>query len=472
MSDIGENDSFITEQNEIDLSNDMIDNTQNGITDSQFNDQDMFNLIKSSFGQLDRKTFKHDLLKHTDTDDLRPIRNSLFDLIRNREQTYSDTKLVERTQRDNGQPLGEKLADDIYVIYQYLEGANNASELRQCVSKSKRTTTVSDETDSKMSDILNKLSNKTTSTNNENTIVLSMLMEIKQMIKDNMKPMNDKIDKLNKNFENETKMLKNKLYEKDILITNLQSQIHESRDRIGKLQAEVKLQAQQIKDKDDNINENEKQRQLNDKIISRLDVIDNKLKKQNATEKKSTKNDTSTDIVYISKQPITSENNIVLHESNSNDCDNYTEDNKIYTASKNYVDYSTLTNDLQYDEMVRPIETKVTDNDTAIFRGVVRKRTKRIVLYNVIADKPYELVSSAVKTYAEQKDVHITFTKLLKKRESRGKSTYIMRVNINEDDFFNKIETDNQFWPKGIYWRDYVPYNSNTNNNKPDSQWD
>ncbi|VDI55514.1 Hypothetical predicted protein [Mytilus galloprovincialis] len=267
-------------------------------------------------------------------------------------------------------------------------------------------------------------------------------------------------------------MLKNKLYEKDILITNLQSQIHESRDRIGKLQAEVKLQAQQIKDKDDNINENEKQRQLNDKIISRLDVIDNKLKKQNATEKKSTKNDTSTDIVYISKQPITSENNIVLHESNSNDCDNYTEDNKIYTASKNYVDYSTLTNDLQYDEMVRPIETKVTDNDTAIFRGVVRKRTKRIVLYNVIADKPYELVSSAVKTYAEQKDVHITFTKLLKKRESRGKSTYIMRVNINEDDYFNKIETDNQFWPKGIYWRDYVPYNSNTNNNKPDSQWD
>ncbi|CAC5407011.1 unnamed protein product [Mytilus coruscus] len=123
--------------------------------------------------------------------------------------------------------------------------------------------------------------------------------------------------------------------------------------------------------------------------------------------------------MYISKQPITSENNIVLHESKSNDCDNYEEDNKIYTESKNYVDYSTLTIDLQYDEMVQPIDTKVTDNDTAIFRGVVRKRTKRIVLYNVIADKPYELVSSAVRTYAEQKDVHITFTKLLKKRESR-----------------------------------------------------
>ncbi|CAC5388658.1 unnamed protein product [Mytilus coruscus] len=48
-----------------------------------------------------------------------------------------------------------------------------------------------------------------------------------------------------------------------------------------------------------------------------------------------------------------------------------------------------------------------------------RKRTKRIVLYNVIADKPYELVSSAVRTYAKQKDVHVTFTKLLKRRDRR-----------------------------------------------------
>ncbi|CAG2199949.1 unnamed protein product [Mytilus edulis] len=124
--------------------------------------------------------------------------------------------------------------------------------------------------------------------------------------------------------------------------------------------------------------------------------------------------------MFISKQPVTSGNNIVLHESKSNDCNNCEEDNKSYTESKNYVDYSTLTNDIKYGEMMRPIETKVTDNDTAIFRVVVRKRTKRIVLYNVIADKPYELVNSAVRTYAEQKDVHITFIKLLKKRENRG----------------------------------------------------
>jgi hypothetical protein len=71
----------------------------------------------------------------------------------------------------------------------------------------------------------------------------------------------------------------------------------------------------------------------------------------------------------------------------------------------------------------RPIEPLIS-NDTSLFRGVVHKRTRRIVLYNVRADKPYELVGGAVKSYAENKGVTITFLKLLNKLESRGKSTY------------------------------------------------
>ena len=61
----------------------------------------------------------------------------------------------------------------------------------------------------------------------------------------------------------------------------------------------------------------------------------------------------------------------------------------------------------------RPIEPLIAD-DTSLFRGVVRKKTRRIVLYNVRADRPYELVSGAVKLYAENKVVTITFLKLLK----------------------------------------------------------
>jgi hypothetical protein len=47
----------------------------------------------------------------------------------------------------------------------------------------------------------------------------------------------------------------------------------------------------------------------------------------------------------------------------------------------------------------RPIEPLIS-NDTSLFRGVVHKRTRRIVLYNFRADKPYELVGGAVKSYA------------------------------------------------------------------------
>jgi hypothetical protein len=39
-----------------------------------------------------------------------------------------------------------------------------------------------------------------------------------------------------------------------------------------------------------------------------------------------------------------------------------------------------------------------------------------------------------------------------------------MRVNILECDF-EKLEQNDQFWPEGVYWREYIPYNSNYNNN-------
>ena len=64
-----------------------------------------------------------------------------------------------------------------------------------------------------------------------------------------------------------------------------------------------------------------------------------------------------------------------------------------------------------------------------------------------------------VKTCAEQKGVHITFSKLLQMREIRVVSTYTMRVNILENDF-DKVESNNKRWPEGVYWRDYIPYNN------------
>jgi hypothetical protein len=50
----------------------------------------------------------------------------------------------------------------------------------------------------------------------------------------------------------------------------------------------------------------------------------------------------------------------------------------------------------------------VTNDNTDLFCGVFRQRTKRIVPYNVKADRPFELVDAAIRQYARNKGVHIT----------------------------------------------------------------
>jgi hypothetical protein len=101
----------------------------------------------------------------------------------------------------------------------------------------------------------------------------------------------------------------------------------------------------------------------------------------------------------------------------------------------------------------------VTNDNTDLFCGVFRQRTKGIVLYNVTADRPFELVDAAIRQYTQNKGVHISFTKLVRKRDFKNYSTYTLRVNIHEHDF-DTVETDQNFWPNGAYWRDYVPRSS------------
>ena len=383
-----------------------------------------------------------------------PIRNSLFDLIRKQDQTYNEAKLVERTQRENGHSLGEKLADAIFIIFQYIEGANNVSELKQCISRSRRTTVVTDENDAVMADIFNRLSNRTNNKPTDSAILLSMLMDIKQIITDTMKPISDNVEKLANNFTNEISVLRNKLKENDLKIENLQIEIQENQMRISRLQSEAKLHSQQLKELDNELQEKEQQKQYTDKISNRLDAIDNKRQKKD-NNKKSYSGAVSQTIENDQQAiPVISTSSI-QHNMNSNLQNEY-EQILSTTIANNYVDYSHLCNTEENPKQVedgieRHIERRVTDNDTAVFRGVVRKRTKRIVLYNVIADKPFELVDSAVRSYAESKGVHVTFKKVLKKYENRRNPTYIMRVNVLESDFESTIENDSHFWLRGVY---------------------
>lgn len=494
---MGDHDSFLTDTSENDLDQGKFTQSET-ITDSQFDDHDMLYLIKSSFGQLDRKTFKQELTNLTDVEDLKPIRNSLFDLIRKQEKTYSESKLVERTQRENGQSLGEKLADDIFIIYQYLEGANNVTELRQCISRSKQKTVTSDENDTSIADIFLKLSQKTPNTKTtENTFVVSMLLELKSMINDTVKPIADSVEKFTEHFENQIKELRKQIKEKDNLILSLKEKDCDSQIKIAKLQAECKLHSQTIKDQNDNFEQQIHLHDYREKIASRLDSIDNRIKNQKEDWKKSysdallRKNDdedtcTSQGGKDRWTRPKTADvSNASAHDTHKTKKDNresynlteapeqdyypYTNEHDQDTGKledtrlddrdhhNTYSSYNSENNRYRYE---RNREARDVQEDPNIFRGAHRRRTKRIVLYNVSADESFEQVDRAVRSFVEEKGAHVTFTKMLKRSENRGRPSYIMRVNINENDYFSKVENDSHFWPEGIYVRDYVPHDN------------
>lgn len=472
MSDIEDlNTSDNLTVHDTDLIDDPSQNSQ-VLTDSQFDDNDMFNLIKSDFGQLDRKSFKSTLLSLTDLSDLKPIRSSLFDIIRKNNSTYSDSKLVERSNKDE-HLLSDKLADDIYVMFHYIEGTNNVSELRQCISRSacKRPPTVSDEYNPILTDIYNKLTNKAKSAvaHHDNTIIVSMLMEVKQMINDGLKPISEKVDSIVKNYEGEIKSLRKSLQNKDTQIMGLQDQLSVYRDRIAQLQADVKLKTQELKDRDEIQGFDKAQKRLSDRLTNKLDSIDNRLKQQSVKENKTTNSEKALDqipqsipVVALSRVDTPAQ----LEEYINTTACSLRNDHTNYEQARNdkqTCEYDNVSDATQYEHEI----AQKTCEETDAFCGVVRRRTKRIVLYNVRADKSFSQVERAVRVYADQRGAHVTFTRLLKTHGSSHNSTYIMRVNINEDDFYRKIEGNEVFWPEGVYYRDYVPYNKS----KKESQW-
>lgn len=485
--DDGGNHSLTDDQDETDIIDSLLNTqsqhdlnrTHDGVTDSQFDDNDMYYLIKSSFGQLDRKSFKAYLLESTDTPDLRPIRKSLFDLIKKQDTNLIDTRLIERTQKDNSLPVGERLADDIFILFQYLEGSGNITELKQCFSRSskRKTTTADDPNESQIYEIVQKLTKKANCKTSENGVMIAMILELKQMLCDNIKPLHDKIDKLTDSFKRELKSLKTELKAREIEVQNLNGQLSESRGKVTKLQSELKLKTHQLKVDEDLKESQEQQSKTNENIAKQLESIDRQIKKHNEKPKKM-----YSEVATQGKLEEQNQIPVIINSTTLSPVD-YQDNQRIQSfdnVEKASVEHVVATDDKNYtyNEFDRQNENEAWQEkeyplaegeNTSSFRGTERKRTKRIVLYNVIADKPFSDISSAVRSFAQREGVRVTFTKLLKKNDSRrGKATYVMRVNINEDDYYKVIDANEYFWPKGIYWRDYVPY---YNKQTSESQW-
>ena len=205
---------------------------------------------------------------------MRPVRPSLFDLIRQREQSLKDAKLVERAHRENGLSIGEKITD-IYIIFQFSEGANNMLELRQCISKSPRRLT-DKANDSLITDICVKLTNRTNTKHTDNAVIIALILELKQSLAEGGQNINGEIEQMMNKYDTEVKNLACKIDAKDIELINLKTQLTELRDKNTKLHSEMKLKTQQLKDLGDVNKETVVQKETTSRILNRLESIDGK----------------------------------------------------------------------------------------------------------------------------------------------------------------------------------------------------
>jgi Skp family chaperone for outer membrane proteins len=220
-----------------------------------------YRIIQSKFGQLDRTNFKRELLQNTEAEDLKPIRNSLFELTRqNGDCLLRESRLVERTNREHGASIEVKLSDDIYLLFHYLEGTYTIADLKPLLSRSRRNTnTQNDNEDSNIHDVVNKLTNK--GINPNNSFVLAAILELKQSFNENIQSIGDKLETLSKKFEDEKKMIKQEIMSKESEITQLKAVLQEEKHANGRLRADIKLKSQNLKVQEEKVRATEEQRQ-------------------------------------------------------------------------------------------------------------------------------------------------------------------------------------------------------------------
>ena len=134
------------------------------------------------------------------------------------------------------------------------------SELGQCISKSPcRWTVASEENDSLFTDICVKLTNRTTTKQTDNAVIIALILDIKQSLAESLaesgKTIDTKFEQMMAKYDAEIKNLKCKIYTTDIELINLKTPLTELRDKNTKLRSEMILKTQQLKELEDVNNE-------------------------------------------------------------------------------------------------------------------------------------------------------------------------------------------------------------------------
>ena len=323
---------------------------------------------------------------------------------------------------------------------------------------------------------------------------LKQLIEMKQLVQSNNALVVEQFIKLEKRQDNEINILKQQLKSKDTKLVKLKAELDGYRDREIELRAQNKLLRQDISGLKLELDQQslllKNQKDLDAKyhsLESKLQNIMNKLKycdnsNNSNVDETRLEDDATLNISHTDNSHDTLVDDVELLDDDTsgygrNDNRNREQDvvrNDEQTHAKPlYSDAlrksegprSEMREKHDIDEGTRSKGHKQGQNyqrSDSVFKGMIRRRSQRIVLYNVDATENIDTVVHALIEYAGENVVKVTSTRLLKEYTFRHGSTYMISVNLDSR-YFHKIDNNADFWPDGITWRKWIPRSQRDN---------
>ena len=83
--------------------------------------------------------------------------------------------------------------------------------------------------------------------------------------------MAEDVQKLTDNFEKEISLLKNKIKDKDSVISSLKEELKQSQMKVIRLQADIKIQNQTLKEQGDELRNADKSKTNMDRLTDKID---------------------------------------------------------------------------------------------------------------------------------------------------------------------------------------------------------
>lgn len=236
--------------------------------------------IKSKLGQNDKKSFESGLTVIYDWNvkEINHIRESIYDYGKDVCENVPAGLLVRRRAKKHGaKAVFEKYAQDIYFLFNFIEGGIQDHVLQNKVlSKASLRHLSTSQIYTEDDKIQEKAQGEITSNNID--VLLGHYVQLKQCVSKGSENVADRLTHLESKFDREISKNNDVIQEQNLVIQDLTVRLEASEERRVELRSELKLQAQESKTLKDKINDLEHElMRANHQVDNKLKTIDNKI---------------------------------------------------------------------------------------------------------------------------------------------------------------------------------------------------